>query len=189
MTLHVGTPPQTEEEIAPIRDALRLRCNDPLLDLRWNATAVMVKHGGYDVVGNILRPEYEGRWQVVRYATDRLHLDREFAVICTVTKPDLVSERYPIMRDQGEYTPIDWWLVEYMQLWDRANSRYAEEASKRAWAEHDAAEALPDDRAAHQEALEKVYREHGSEYWMGGAQGKADAVTVESLWGSKHSNN
>lgn len=179
LALHVGTPPQSEEEIAPVRDALRLL--DPLLDLRWNAQAFVARYAGFDAKGNPSQPKYEGRWEVVRFDTDRLHQERDFAVICTVAEIDR-TRGYPIMLDKGPYAPIGFWLVEYMQLWDRAQGRFAEEMMKRAWADHERAGEPDDMRAENQEALEKVYRTHGGEYWVGGAQGKADPITERALW-------
>lgn len=181
---HVGLPPQSEDEIAPIRAALRSRCNDPLLDLRWNAQCFR-KKTAYDAQGLVAGETWEGRWQVVRYDTDRLHLERSFAVICTVTAidPPNAVRKYPIMTDHGDYMPIDYRIVDYMQLWDRANGRLAKEAMQQAWAEHDLAEQPEDTRAANQEGLEKVYHAAAGKYWQGGAQGAADPVTVTGLWG------
>lgn len=183
MELHVGHPPQSHEDVARIRLALRDRCNDPLLDLRWNGQCFR-KPGSFSAGGQALNEKWEGRWEVIRYETDRVHLERPYAVICTVTAidPPNAVRKYPIMRDRGDYMPLDERIVDYMQLWNRAQGRRAEEAMKAAWREHDAAEAITHDRAAHQEALEKVYRTQ-SEYWMGGAQGKAHPDTVRGLWG------
>lgn len=186
--VHVGLPPQSEDAIARVRTLLRERCNDPLLDVRWNAECFR-EPGGYDAFGLALNLKWQGRWQVIRYETDRIHLERPFAVLCTVTAidPPNAVRKYPIMTDRGAYLPLDDRIVDYMQLWNRAQSRWAAEATKQAWAEHDLAEAITHDHAAHQEGLEKVYRTHGGEYWMGGAQGKAHPDTVRGLWGAlKH---
>ncbi len=182
--LHVGLPPQSEDEIAPIRAALRARCNDPLLDLRWNGQSFKRKDT-FGVTGAPMHAKWEGRWEVIRYDTDRLHLDRPYAVILTMYAIDPPNQirKYPIMQDRGDYLPVDWRIVDYMQLVDRAQGRLAEELMQQAWAEHDLAERLEHPRDAHVEALEKVYRTHGGEYWMGGAQGKADPVTEKGLWG------
>jgi hypothetical protein len=179
-SLHIGTPPQGEEEVGPVREALRLL--DQLLDVRWNATAFVEKYGAFDSLGHPSQPQYAGRWQVIRFNTDRLHLERDFAVIMTVTliDPPNSTRKYPIMNDRGAYMPLDWRIVEYVQLCDRANCAVADERMKELWNEHDQAEAIQHDRSANQEALEKVY----GKYWTGGAQGAAHPETVRRLWGT-----
>ena len=182
--VHVGTPPQREEEIAPFRALLQAL--DPLLNLRWNAEAFVQKYGSIDAKGRPSQPKFEGRWEVIRFGTDRLHLERDYAVIMMVTliDPPKGARKYPIMAFEGPYMPIDQRIVDYVQLCDRAQGRLAAEATKEAWDTHDQATQLTDDRAAHQEAAEKVYSTHGGAYWMGGAQGKADPETAKALWPS-----
>ncbi len=178
--------PQSDEEIRPVVEALQQRL-DHLLDVRWEPKAVLVKAGSYDVLGGRVDPVYDGRWEIIRYQTaTKLHVEREYTRITRVTEV-VMDGKVPVMIADGAYAPIGWWIVDYMQLWDRAQGAAAE-AMQRLWAEHDAIDELrhEDDKAAHQEGLEKVYREHGSEYWMGGAQGKADPRTAVALWPAKH---
>jgi hypothetical protein len=72
-----------------------------------------------------------------------------------------------------------------MRLWDRAQLAFAG-GMDALWKEHEAAELHHHDSAAAQDALERVYREHGGgEYWMGrgfGAGGKTiDVVPAPIL--------
>lgn len=177
--VHVGTPPQGDEEIGQIREGLQRM--DPLLDVRWNARAFATRSPLLTAYGNATPERWEGRWQVIRFNTDRLHVERDFAVICTVTEVDR-SAGYPIMLDRGPYAPLGFWLIDYMQLWDRAQGRLAEEMTKQVWEAHDRAGAITHDHAANQQALEQVYRDHGGLYWMGGAQGHAHPETARALW-------
>lgn len=178
--------PQSDEAIRPIVDELKRL--DSLVDVRWNPTAVLVKRGDYTVLGKRTDAEYDGRWQVIRYDTPGIH-DRNYVVLVTVTQPVRIGKRQILMmQSKGPYAPIEHWLIEYMQTWDAAQRRFAENMASM-WADHDQAEiaavdAHVRDRAAHQEAAEKVYREGGGgEYWMGGAQGKAHPATVATLFG------
>jgi hypothetical protein len=179
-TPHVGIPPQSEAEIAPHLSALRRL--DPLLDLRWNAQAFVRSYGGFDAFGRALSPTYEGRWEVIRYDSATALHDRAYTVILTVTAID-PTDRGGLMQDRGPYAPIGEWLVTYLQRFDAAQRHFIAEMD-RAWAAHDAAEAAvdADERAGHQEALEKVYREHGGgEYWMGRGFGRGTARATPSL--------
>lgn len=159
--------PQTAEEIRPFVEALKRL--DGWVDVLWEPKARIVKRPGFDASGRRTgSEEYEGRWRVIRYNTDRLHLDREYTVIVEVTEFD--GTTLNLMKHQGKYEPMSWKVVEYMQRFDAAQARFAEEMDK-VWLEHEQAESLDSlikDSAAHQEAAEKVYREHGGgEYWMG----------------------
>jgi hypothetical protein len=174
--------PQSDEEIREVVEGLRLL--DPLLDVIWNARAKMISRGGYSVLGERTDAEYEGRWQVIRYQTaTKLHDDRDYTVILTVAECDR-SGKYPIMKDDGAYAPLGQWLVDYMKLWDAAQRAF-NDAMDHQWREHEKIDALTHDRAEHQEALEKVYREspNGSEYWMGGAQGRGSDAFNASMFG------
>jgi hypothetical protein len=172
--------PQSSEEIRPVVEALRRL--DPLLDIRWNEKAVMMRRGDYDVLGGRTDPVYDGRWDVIRYDTaTKLHDDKNYTVLCTITEPYRDGHGW-MMRVDGPYGPIGMWLVEYMQRWDTAQAHFAEEMD-RLWAEHDAAESinLEADTAANQQALEKVYREHGGgEYWIGRGIGPGPRATADT---------
>lgn len=155
--------PQSDEEVRPVVEALRRL--DPLLDVRWEPQAFRRK-GYFDAAGTPTAARWEGRWQVIRYDTaTSLHEARGYVLICTVTA--LRTEgKVPVMLDEGDYAPLGEWLVDYMRLWDRAQSHFID-AMDELWKEHEQAESIQHDSAAHQEALEKVYREHGDEYWLG----------------------
>lgn len=176
--------PQSDDEIRPIIEALRRR--DGLLDIVWNPKAICTTRGRYDGLGRPVAAEYDGRWEVIRYSTAAaLRVDRDYTSITLVTEV-VMDGTIPVMVSEGAYAPIGWWLVDYMALWDRAQDA-AQEAMARLWAEHDAIDELrhEESRAAHQEGLEKVYRVHGGEYWMGGAQGKASPESAAALWPAK----
>lgn len=169
--------PQSEDEVRVVVEALRRL--DHLLDIVWNPEAVCSTPASFDVRGSARCATYDGRWQVVRRDTgSKLRDDRDYAVILTVTAPD-TSGKYPIMRDGGAYAPIGEWLVSYMALWDRANSAWIG-AMDELWKDHERAESWmrTDETEGNQDALEKIYRAHGGQYWMGGAQGR----TANAPW-------
>lgn len=171
--------PQSDDEVNEVVEALRRL--DPLLDVIWNPKARISKPAQYSVLGHRVDAEYEALWQVIRYQTaTKLHDERDYTVILSVTELDR-SGRYPIMKADGPYMPVGPWLVEYMQLWDAAQRAFAD-AMDQQWREHEKIDALTHDQAAHQEAAEKVYREHGSEYWMGGAQGRGSEQFNQAMW-------
>lgn len=171
--------PQSDAEVRPVVEALQRL--DPLLDIQWQPKAILVRRGSYSVHGTRVDPEYDGRWEVIRWDTSvSLHKERTWTRITLVTQLDLTG-KYPQMVCDGPYMPIGPWLVSFMQLWDAAQSAFAHQMDV-VWREHEAVDAITNDRAAHQEALEKVYRDHAGLYWMGGARGKASPALVASLW-------
>lgn len=173
--------PQSDEQIRPVVEALRRR--DPLLDVIWDPKARMLKPGNYDAAGGIRTdPVYDGRWRVIRRDTNGLQ-NRDYVIICTVTKPTRIGRRQILfMEENGEYAHVEEWLTEFIDTWDRA-ARHAMDVEKerdRIDAEIDAEE---DTRAAHQQALEKVFHESGGTHAIGGAQGKAHPETIKTLFG------
>lgn len=180
--------PQSWEELAPYIEALKRL--DPLLDIRWNPKAFMTQPGSYSALGKRVDPVYDGRYEVIRWQTPNLHRERGYAVICTVTEPYVLQsggKTIPMMQDHGPFAPVGWWLVDFMALWDRAQGRLAEAYAEEVWAEHDRNEAneFIEQRAAHQEGAERIYRKFAGQYWMGGSQGKAHPETEKALWPSK----
>lgn len=180
--------PQQDDEVRPVVEALRRL--DPLLDILWNPKAVQTKAGRYDVLGGRVDPEYDGRWEIVRYDTSAaLHEGRAWVRICRITELATggVADKYPVMVADGAYAPVGFYLVPFMAVWDRAQQHFIR-AMDELWEEHEKVDRLnhADSQAAHRESLEKVYREHGSEYWMGGAQGKATPEAERALWPSQH---
>lgn len=150
--------PQSEEEIRPIVE--RLQQIDPLLDIRWNPEAVIVKPGSYSVEGHRVDPIYDGRWEVIRYQTPSLRskVERDFIVLCTVTEPHTeggILYMVPL-RDGGKYAPIGEWLVTLMHEADAQNVEQFRKLREKLWAQHDAAEAARDklDEGAAIEAME-----------------------------------
>lgn len=153
-----------------------LRRLDPLLDVVWNPTAYLDRHGTFDVTGRgTTPPEYAARWQVIRRDKKAsLHDDRDYTLVCTVTELDR-SGKYPVMLSRGGYAPLGEWLVDYMRLWDAAQSTLADRLAH-LHAEHEKIDALTDDSALHQEAAEVIYRRYGGEYWMGRGMGPGTAT-------------
>lgn len=182
--------PQSDEEVRPVVEALRRRL-DPLLDIRWEAKAVMTKRGHYSAIGESRLPEYDGRWEIIRYDPsaslhdDRIHNGQPYVRIIRITElaSGGIANKYPVMVADGAYAPVGMYLVAYMAVWDRAQQHFIK-AMDALWEEHEAVDRLnhADSQAAHQEALHKVYREHGGEYWTGGAQGKASPEAERALW-------
>jgi hypothetical protein len=158
--------PQSDEEIRPVVEALRRL--DPLLDILWNPKAIQVAPPGFNAFGVAnVAAKYDGRWDVVRYDTPTaLREGATHVVITHVTELDR-STAIPVMRAEGAYAPVGMWLVDYMQLWDRAQGRFAEEMLGRLWVDHEKASVIDaaNESAANQEALEKIYSEHGDAYW------------------------
>jgi hypothetical protein len=169
--------PQSGEEVARVVDALRRI--DPLLDVRWNPQAIKTKAASFDAFGCARKDaEYDGRWEVIRYNTPGLS-DRGWVRITMVCAVEYTTSskggRYPIMLHQGPYAPLGPWLVDYMALWDRANSAWID-AMAAARDDHDRAESWmrDDEKAGHQEVFERFYREEGGVTLVGGAQGKTE---------------
>lgn len=129
--------PQSDREIQPIVEALQQM--DPLLGIRWNPEARLLKPGSYSETGKLIAPEYEGRWNVTRQIPrdDRRHYEgREYIVICEVTEPKR-EQGVLYMERGGAYAPIGEWLLEYMRAADAANVRIFEDMRKKVWAQHD----------------------------------------------------
>lgn len=166
--------PQPDDEIRPVVEALRRL--DPLLAIKWQPEAVLVERGAYSVLGKATRPTYDGRWQIVRYETpSKLHDDRDYAVIITVTAID-ASDPGRCMISRGPYAPIGAWVVDYMQRWDSAQARFADEMDK-VWAQHEMAERgdVSNQHALNQEVLNRVFRQLGGQdqFSTGGHQSES----------------
>jgi hypothetical protein len=115
--------PQSDAEVRPVVEALQRL--DPLLDIQWQPKAILVRRGSYSVHGTRVDPEYDGRWEVIRWDTSvSLHKERTWTRITLVTQLDLTG-KYPQMVCDGPYMPIGPWLVSFMQLWDAAQSAFA----------------------------------------------------------------
>lgn len=158
--------PQSDEEVRPVVEALRRL--DPLLDIRWNPRNFK-RRGVFDALGQKTDDKWEGRWEIIRHNTANLHEDRDWARITTVTEIVRNDDGVDAMVADGAYAPVGMYLVAYMELWDRAQAHFIE-AMDSLGKEHDRAEAIQhsDHTAGHQDALEKVYREHGGgQFWAG----------------------
>lgn len=171
-----------------------LRRLDRNFDVLWNPKAITVVKSTYDVLGGRTDATYDGRWQVIlRDAPHSLHKERregdnKYVVILTVCERTWAQtkngKRYPMVLDEGPYAPLGLWVVEYIELYDRARAA-AREMMADLWERNDTIDAPDHDDAAHQDALEKVYREHGGEYWMGGGQGRVHPETARTLYGPR----
>lgn len=165
------------------------RLIDPLLDVRWNPTARVVRPGYYLAeAGKRVDPVYDGRWEVIRHNTQGLNKHRDYVVLFQVNTWKRYGARGVILIDrEGDYAPIGPWLIEYLRTCDAANTAAHAVLKEQLDREEEAIERdlqnTVHDRAAHQEALEKVYHNAAGPYWMGGAQGKAHPVTVEAVFG------
>lgn len=165
--------PQSDEEIRPVLEALRRL--DPLLDFHWNPKAIRVR-GVFDALGCAGEPKWDGRWEIIRYETPNLHKERTYSKILTVTEMNR-SGKYPILIADGAYAPIGMYLVEYMELYDRAQSRWID-AMEAHWQTHDANEANnhADAKAAHEEGAHKVFHQFAGETFIG--RGIGDGTTT-----------
>ncbi len=181
--------PQSDEEIRAFVEQLRAAVNDPLLDIRWNAKAVMLAPGSYSVLGQRIDGRYDGRWQIIRYDDPTrghagLNPERGYTVICTVTE---LCEQEGILymvplREGGAYMPICDRLITFMRQCDSQNTAYFEELRKKVWAQHDRAEADLDklDDSAAIEALDHVHFQGNYAGGVGNWQGKgADFAAME----------
>jgi hypothetical protein len=146
-----GTAPQSVEEVVPLVRAMRQSLNDELLGLQWNPEAVITRYGSFDAFGQGTAPVYEGRWEVIRFSAD----------------PPLVVTRLadPVTK---AYRPVGWWLLEFLQQWDRQNAHWME-AQKRLVDEAEAERAADDAlrAASAEQEVEIVSRRLGGEKYMG----------------------
>lgn len=152
-------PPQSDEEIRPIVQALQRL--DASMDLRWNPRAVIEARGSYDVTGKIIDPVYGGRWEVVRYDSPTKTAEwRAWEKICTVTTPVTISGVMGMMAD-GPYMPVGDWLVSFFESNDRANREDARRLSAALDALNERREAamLASHEAAEREALGRMFIE------------------------------
>jgi hypothetical protein len=114
--------PQGPDEVRPVVEQLRLL--DPRLDVLWNPRCVLVTAGGYDALGRLIAPVYDGRWQVILH--DRALQTatwRDHVLVCTVTAPaaDAPPGVHALTHD-GPYAPLGEWLVEHLRAIDQANA-------------------------------------------------------------------
>jgi len=161
--------PQSQEQVQPVVDALRRL--DPLLDIRWNPQALIMRHGQYDVNGRPLPAIYDGRWEVVRYDTphvggamfagQRQGHDAPCAVI------------YQVRGEQECYKPIGLWLIDFMQQWDSQQAHFRDELERmRLEDEREQEAALAIDEGAVEEIVHGLAfaskHEGGRSVWYGG---------------------
>ncbi len=156
-----GSAPQSPEEIA--RWERELQQLDPRLHLRWNAEAILVKGGSYDVLGRAVPPTYDGRWEVI-LLDDAGFKTAEWRPWTLVTRvSELVTQRVGVhavrtMPLNGPYAPVGEWLVAYLREIDRANveaARRLGETLERMHAKQEADAVQATD--GEQEALERVF--------------------------------
>lgn len=120
-------PPQSGEDVQQVVEALQVL--DPLLDIRWEPRAKMVKRGGYTATGQVIEPEYDGRWEVVRYDAFGTARWRPYTRICFVTEKVKVCPDLWAMPANGAYAPLGTWLVEFMRQADQWNQEQARQRS------------------------------------------------------------
>jgi hypothetical protein len=122
--------PQSGQDVQQVvEDLQRL---DPLLDVRWEPKGKMVKRGSYDALGRVIRPVYDGRWQIIHYDTSVKTADwRQYTLICTVTEPVRMAGGLMAMSADGEYAPLGPWLVEFMRQADKHNQEGARRMRER----------------------------------------------------------
>jgi hypothetical protein len=149
--------PQSDAEIELVERELRVL--DSGLRIRWNPTARVRKTAFFDVVGNVICAEHEGREQVVKIDTpDRDQCPNGEAIVYTLEFDATSDEKY------GAYRPVGLWLVDFLKKWDSAQAAFRGEWEKE-WAGHDKVvksfETWQDEAAAH-EGLDRMWVE-GSE--------------------------
>lgn len=169
--------PQSWEEVGPVVRALQGM--DGLLDIRWNPCAFVLDKGAYSVTGKLTPPTYAGRWEVIRYQTaSRLHAEREYTVICTVTKPQEFGGVLCLVA-RGEYMPIGEWLVDFMRSADAANVRHMTELRTKLWAHDEVLDHARDsaEEAMAREALDRVHFDAVYAGGVGNWQGKGTDFT------------
>jgi len=168
--------PQSMDEVQPVIDALRRI--DPLLDVIWNPNAKLLTRPFYSVTGQLTPGTYDGRWQVIRYNTAHTSAQRDYCLICTVTKPTEVGGILCLV-DDGEYMHVGPWLVDLMRSADAANVRAFTEIRNKLWAQDDAIEHANDaaEEAAEREALDKVHFDAAYAGGVGNWQGTGAAFT------------
>lgn len=165
-----GSAPQSPDEIQ--RWERELQAIDPRLHLRWNAEAIVVKGGSYDVLGRAVPPTYDGRWEVI-LLDDAGFKTADWRPWTLVTRVSEVVEqrvgRHTVrtMHVNGPYAPVGEWLVAYLREIDRANVEAARRLGETLEAMHarqdaDAVQATDGEV----EALERVY--HGGTKEGGG---------------------
>lgn len=165
--------PQSDRDIKPIID--RLRELDSLLNVRWNAEAILLEKGSYTETGKLIPPRYDGRWQVIRDLPrgEESHDGKPYTVICTVTEPHREGGILFMVKD-GPYAPIGEWLLEYMHAADAANVRAFSELRDRLWRQHEAIEdrEAQIDEAEAREGLDRVHHKANFAGGQGNWQGK-----------------
>jgi hypothetical protein len=154
-----GDAPQGEADVRPVVDAMQQRI-DPLLDIRWEPRAVMVKRGGYDPMGKVSAPVYDGRWEIVHYDISVKTAEwRAHTRICFVTERVEVAAGLWAMSADGPYAPVGMWLVDFLMQADKHNQEGARKLRARLDAMNDTADqkAIDADDAAIEEAAGRQY--------------------------------
>jgi hypothetical protein len=121
-------PPQSGDDVRLVVEALQQL--DPLLDIRWEPCARLIKAGSYDALGKLVAPIYEGLWEVVRYDSFNTATWRQHTRICFVTKPVRIAAGLDAMPADGEYAPLGMWLVAFLRQADQWNQEEARRRSK-----------------------------------------------------------
>lgn len=127
----MSLPPQSRDEVEPVERQLRLI--DDAIRLEWEPKAVMTKRGGYDAMGRVINPVYDGRWAIVKKGDPfRTQSYRPDSRICFVTAPVTIgygTKQITAMQEDGPYAPVGEWLVTVMRSWDEHNREAMQEAS------------------------------------------------------------
>ncbi|MDB4876459.1 MAG: hypothetical protein JWM41_2905 [Gemmatimonadetes bacterium] len=161
--------PQSDDEIRPIVDELRLL--DARLDVRWNPTKIVTQPGRYTELGKLIPPKYDGRWEVILYdSPDRghagFHPERGYTVLGTITEYDRQGGVLCWVSG-GAYAPIDARLLEVMRSADAQNVEQYRKVRERLWAAHDQTD-VDADKLDEGMAREGLDRNHFAANYAGG---------------------
>jgi hypothetical protein len=93
-------------DVLPIQTAIQRL--DPNLRIVWNPHAYLVRPHALDDYGQAIPAQYAERWQVV--TTGRRD-----------GQPTIVHTLGDELGPDKPYRAVGWWLVDFLQMWDRAN--------------------------------------------------------------------
>lgn len=158
--------PQSDREIQPVIEQLRGNL-DQLLNIVWNAQAILIAKGSYTETGKLVPPVYEGRWQVIRaLPRNEQTPDRQHTVICTLTEPQR-QDGLLFMEKNGPYAPVGDWVLELMRAADAQNVRAFTERREKLWRQHNLLEE-EEGKINEDEAREGLDRVHFKANYAGG---------------------
>ena len=120
-------PPQSGDDVRLVVEALQRL--DPLLDVRWEPCARLVRAGRYDAQGKLVAPIYEGLWEIVRYDSFNTATWRPYTRICFVTEKVRIGPDLWAMPADGRYAPLGMWVVEFLRQADQWNQEQARKRS------------------------------------------------------------